>query len=316
MRQRCAVHLLTFALLGGVLATAPAGAQTRYDYGGGRSGSAGAGEGGFFAELEGGLANPRDADNVVAAVGPNVIIPEWDDDLALRLGLGWQFGDGSRIVLGGWHFETDQDAEGSGPADAFEFPIGPTSGSSFDVTTEVEARTIDAAWIIPQEVSDAFSMEWSAGLRWAYFEETTDGAYVTTGGTRAVDKSNEGDMLGARVAGRAAYRLGSFSASAGVGLSLLDGEIESRSSLTPQPPATVPFELTDDSRSGTILDLDVRATWYGVDDRLGLWLGWEQQVWEDIAADLARNLPGSGVPARDRDTVRFSWVKLGVSFRF
>ena len=111
-----------------------------------------------------------------------------------------------------------------------------------------------------------------------------------------------------------------FSASVGVGLSALDGELEARSSLTEStglPPAgTVPVLLIDDSRAGTILDLDVNAAWHSSGDGFSVWLGWEQQVWEDIAADLTRNLPGSNVPSRERDSVTFSWFKVGASYRF
>ena len=138
------------------------------------------------------------------------------------------------------------------------------------------------------------------GLRYASFEETTDGAYCTTtaadcagpppNGIRTVDKSLQGDMLGAKLAGRGTYRIRPFSASVGVGYSALDGELEARSSLTP-PAGTVPVLLI-------------------------VWLGWEQQVWEDIAADLTRNLPDSDVPSRERDSVTFSWFKVGVSYRF
>ena len=110
--------------------------------------------------------------------------------------------------------------------------------------------------------------------------------------------------------------MGSISASVGLGLSALDGELDARSSLTPQPADTVPVLLIDDSRSGTILDLDVNAAWHSSDDSFSVWLGWEQQMWEDIAADLTRNPPGSSVPSRERDSVTFSWFKVGVSYRF
>jgi len=86
--------------------------------------------------------------------------------------------------------------------------------------------------------------------------------------------------------------------------------------LTPQPAGTAPLILTDDSRSGSILETDVRAAWHGAGDSVSVWIGWEQQKWEDIAADLARNLPDSEVISRDRDSVTFSWVKGGVSYRF
>ena len=209
--------------------------------------------------------------------------------------------------------ETDQSAAGIG---SFSFPIGPISGFEFDVTTEIQASTVDATWAFMHEVNESFGMEWSVGLRSASFEETTDGFYGTTSGTLGVAKLNEGTMFGAKAAGRATYRFGSFSASGGVGLSLLNGEIEARSSLTPVQPGTIPLGLTDDSRSGTILDFEVRGAWHNDSDTLSVWIGWEEQVWEDIAADLARNLPGSDVIARERDSVTFSWAKLGIAFVF
>jgi hypothetical protein len=301
---------VVLVLAGASLAWGTASGQPRYNYGGR---SYAGGEGGFVVSLEAGLANPRDTDNVVAAAGPNVVIPQWDDELAGRLGVGYIFGNGSTLGLAVWGYTTDQSEAGVG---AFEFPIGPTDGFSFDVKTEIKARTVDVSWAVPHEVADAFEMEWSVGLRYAGFEETTDGMYGTTGGPRVAAKSNQGDMLGARIGGRGRYRVGSFSLGAGLGLSLLDGEIEASSSLTPQPAGTSPLVLTDDSRSGSILDVDVRAAWHGVGDALSLWVGWEQQKWQDIAADLARNLPGSSLISRDRDSVTFSWVKAGVSYRF
>jgi len=300
---------LTLVLAGALLAWGTATAQSRYNYGG----SSYAGEEGFVVFLEAGLANPRDTDNVVAAVGPNVVIPEWDDDFAGRIGFGYEFGNGSTLGLAIWNFETDQDEAGVG---SFEFPIGPTDGFSFDVTTEIQASTVDLSWAVAHEVTDAFQMQWSAGLRYADFEETTAGLYGTNGGPRVGAKSNQGDMIGARLGGRGSYRVGSFSIGGGIGISLLDGEIEAASSLTPQPAGTAPLILTDDSRSGSILDVDVRAAWHAAGDSVSVWIGWEQQEWEDIAADLARNLPDSEVISRDRDSVSFSWVKGGVSYRF
>jgi hypothetical protein len=286
-------------------------AQTRYDYGGG--GGYASGDGGFLLQFEAGIANPRNTDNIVAAQGPNVIIPEWDDEFAGRLGLGYQFPGGNTLLFSFWGFDTDQSAAATG---SFEFPIGPTNGFGFDVKTEVEAGTAEASWIVPHELSDEFGMEWSLGLRYAGYEETTGGVYSTIDGTLDVAKSIESDMIGARGAARAIYRRGSLSGSASLGLSFLSGEIKVSESLTPQPAGTSPLKLTDDSRSGSILELDVRGTWHHANERLSVWIGWEQQDWDDIAADLARNLPGNEVVARSRDSVTFSWLKAGVSYRF
>jgi hypothetical protein len=300
-----ALAIATVALLGGT-----AEAQPRYDYGGTPYGSDDAG---FLVVVEAGVASPRNTDNIVAASGPNVVIPEWDEEFAGRIGFGYRFASGNKVLVSFWGFEAEQDEAGIG---SFAFPIGPTNGFEFDVTTEVKASTAEAAWAFAHGVTESFGMEWSIGLRYADFEETTDGSYGTTSGTLAVAKSIESDMLGAKVGARATYRLRRYSASAGVGLSLLDGEIEAGSSLTPQPPGTFAQALTDDSRSGTILDLDVRAAWHDSNDNLSVWIGWEEQVWRDIAADLARNLPNSDVISRGRDSVTFSWAKVGVSFVF
>ncbi len=318
MHNRNCIALITISIA--LLLCGTSAAQTRYDYGR----SSYEPEDGFIVFLEAGLANPRNTDNIVAASGPNVVIPQWDEEFAGRLGFGYQWSNNSKLVFSVWSLSAEQSAADSLPTAAFEFPIGPTSGSSFDVTTEVSGLTADVAWGVTHEPTDAFSLEWSVGLRYASFEEITDGTYCTSAtaapcaanGTRTVDKRLQGDMLGAKVAGRGTYRMGSISASVGLGLSALDGELDARSSLTPQPAGTVPVLLIDDSRSGTILDLDVNGAWHSSDDSFSVWLGWEQQEWEDIAADLTRNLPGSNIPSRERDSVTFSWFKVGVSYRF
>lgn len=308
MRRRllsATLALVTAALLGGASA-----AQTRYNYGGSAYAS---GDEGLLVFVEAGVANPRNTDNIVAAAGPNVIIPEWDDEFAGRLGVGYRFGGGKKVVVSFWGFEADQSEAQSG---SFDFPIGPTSGFSFDVTTKIEARSAEAAWVIPHSLSDAVSVDWSIGLKYAGFEETTDGGYGTTSGPLDVDKSLKGTMIGARAATGLTYRRGSLSAGGGVGLSMLSGEIEASSSLTPQPVGTAPLMLSDDSRSGTILDLDLRGAWHNSSDDVSVWIGWEQQVWEDIAADLARDLPDSDVVSRARDSVTFSWFKVGIAYEF
>ena len=301
-----------FVALTVLLICSTTAAQTRYNYGKSTHGR----EGGFIVSVEAGPANPRNTDNIVAASGPNVVIPQWDDEFAGRLGFGYQWSNGNKLMLSVWNLSAEQSAAGDSSPAAFFFPIGPAIGSSFNVTTEVSGLTTDVAWGVTHEPTDAFSLEWSVGLRYASFEETTDGRYGTLDVTRTVDKSLQGDMLGAKLAGRGTYRMGSFSASVGMGLSALDGELEARASLTPQPQDTIAVRLIDDSRSGTILDFDLNAAWHSPDDSFSIWLGWEQQVWEDIAADLTRNLPDSNVPSRERDSVTFSWFKVGVSYRF
>ena len=74
--------------------------------------------------------------------------------------------------------------------------------------------------------------------------------------------------------------------------------------------------LKDDGRSGSIRELDLALVWHSSSDTVRVWLGWEQQVWEDIAADLMRNFPGTVAVLRERDSVTFSGYKLGVRVLF
>ena len=114
-----------------------------YDYG--KSAGHGGGDGGFILVVEGLVANARNADNVVATVDSGgvlfPIIPPWDDDPAGRIGLGYRFATGEQVMVTVWGFETSVDAAGSG---SFELPIGPASGSAYDVTSKITARTVDA----------------------------------------------------------------------------------------------------------------------------------------------------------------------------
>jgi len=294
-------------------------ALAQYDYGGGRSsGSSASSDGGFVLFLEGGLFNPRNADNVVASVDSGgvyrQVIPTWDDTFAGRIGLGYRLPGGHKIMLAVWGFTGEAKGAESGPS--FEFPIGPTTGNAFDITTEIEAGTADLYWEIPQHVTDRFSMDWALGVRYARFEETADGTYVDGASSYDAAKSNKGTMIGGRAAGRARYKVGQFSAAVGVGMSFLDGELESKSSLDPKPSEAVDFELTDTGRSGTIFDFDVTGAWHSANDLVMVTIGWEQAVWEDIASDLTRNLPGTENLLRDRDSVTFSGYKIGVHFQF
>lgn len=295
-----------------VLLVPTAVAAQSYDYGGG-GGFYGSGQSGFTVAIEAGVANPRNTDNVVAAAGPNVVIPTWDDDFAGRLGLRYGFSGGQQIEFRAWSFQTDQSSEGLG---SFEFPIGPVDGFSYSVKTEIEVMSTDLSWGVGHQFGENFTLEWFLGLAYADFQESTAGIYGTTGGSLLPYKSNEASMLGARTSSRAGYRRGNLSGEVGFAIAMLDGEIEASSSLTPQPGGTTALYLKDDSRSGTVFEMDVRGTWHASNDRLKLWLGWERQNWDDIAADLARNLPGSAVITRDRDSVGFSWIKLGGSYRF
>lgn len=307
-----------------VLACGVGAANAQYDYGKGRYERDG--EPGIFLLLEGGLANPRNTDNVVAATSGNVspIIPAWDDDPAGRIGIGYELASGDKISLTFWGFETDTRGTGTG---SFDFTIGPPfessgsilgdSGTDFDIKTEISAMTVDAAWGRTHAASRRIDLDWSAGLRYANYEEEAGGFYFD-GQPLDASKSNEGEMIGARLALRGTYRLTYLSFGAGVGFSFLDGELTASSGLKRASVSQQEgfAELKDDGRSGQIREFDIVASWHGANDRVRISLGWEQSTWEGIADDLMRNLPGTVVTLRDRDSVVFSGYKLGLLFRF
>ena len=211
-------------------------------------------------------------------------------------------------------------------------PMPPVVGDNgspgfFDITTEIKARTADLAWSRLHEVDDSFQLEWQASLRFASFEQTMDGTYdeAATGPgdvSYAANKRLEGDMVGLRIGVHGTYRfLERFSAGAGLGLTVLDGELSAESSLTPNGTMNMGDPgsfagIEDDGRSGNIRDLEIRASWHSLDDTYRIWLGWEQSTWEEIGADLLRNYPGTTAPLRDRESVTFSAYKVGLSFLF
>lgn len=328
-------------------------AQYKYRYGsyGASSGT----ESGVYVRLEAAATNPRNTDAVVATTetiadfggGFNVqtpVIPGWDDDIAGRIAVGYAWAGGNRIEASYWGYDTDTVTGGNGPAGGFtHFAIGPPiltggdyvgdSGSpgSYNIATEISASTADAAWIRAHAFTEHFTMEWSLGLRYATYEETSSGFYDEAAiggpgfGQNQFDaaKSNEGEMIGARAAVRGQFSLTErVRLYGGLGFSFLDGELKAGSSLSPSGSAnsttqpTAVRTLTDDSRSGAIRDFEVGVTWLFSGDRLQLSFGWEQSDWEDIAADLMRNFPGTAAPLADRNSVVFSGYKLGVQFRF
>jgi len=176
-------------------------------------------------------------------------------------------------------------------------------------------------------VAEKFDLEWSAGLRYARFEETSEAFYdeapaPTFENSYLASKSNESEMVGVRLglAGRYMF-FPSFSLGAGVAVSFLDGKIDASSGLLPtgadnsdlRPSLSV---LEDDSRSGRITEVDFRVNWHHSSGKYVVWAGWEQSDWDDISADLMRNFPGTVAPLRDRDSVTFSGYKVGVRVRF
>lgn len=347
MIRRIGLVLIAVTVL---LACATQTAEARYRYG--QYSSQGAGQPGFFAFLEGMRANPRNADTIVVtqeSLGGSVntvtpIVPPWSDEFAGRLGAGYGWGEGNKVVLSAWGFNTDQSSAGDGPGGGItHFAIGPpirvgtgyvgnnASPGSYHMTTEINAGTADLAYVREHVVGEQFKLEWSAGLRYASFEESMRGGYDQAASTDGAygnnsflaTKSNEGEMFGVRLALRGSYRFAkSFSLDAGLGLSFLDGELRGSSSLVPDgtlnsgttPAATI--EITDDSRSGDVRDLDLTVSWYTVGEAVRIWLGWEQQIWEGITTDSVRNLPGTTAVLRDRDSVTISGYKLGVFVRF
>jgi hypothetical protein len=317
-------------------------AQAQYNYGGG-SGAYGGGDEdpGFFIRLETILANPRNTDLVLATAeggqSTTPLIPDWDDEASGRFAFGYRWASGNTFTLTAWNFDTDLTTGGSGPAGgALLFAIGPPvpdgSGGyigdrgapgTFAITSEIEAQTVDAAWSRDHTLSEDFSMEWSVGIRFAQFEETESGSYGQVEGLApsqsvVVAKSNAGDMFGVRFSARGTYAFTeSWSFTGSLAISMLDGEIESTASMTaPAPFGQNAFSLTDDSRSGSTRDVDLALVWGSGTGKVKLWFGWEQAFWDEIAADLARNFPGTAAPLAPRDSVTFSGYKLGIQYNF
>lgn len=342
-RFRTAPLFALFALFAstlGLLGASTAHAQYGYGYGG-------LDKAGFFVQLEASLANPRNTDAVVAitedASGTTSVLPDWDDETAGRVGLGYRWTGGNKLLLSAWSFDAEQRATGGATAGGTtHFTIGPPipdgSGGylgnlgrpgTFDILTELEAETLDLAWSHSFEAGDALSFEWSVGLRAAAFEEVMSGTYGDAVGFDAgagplvASKTNEVDMVGLRSALQGTYRLtGQLALRASLGLSMLDGEVTARSGLTAGgtvgggsvgPSSSV---VEDDGRSGTIRDLDAALVWTTPNSGFSVWLGWEQSEWEEIAADLLRNFPGSTALLRERDSATFSGYRLGLSFTF
>ncbi len=336
-----------------LITAAESTAAARYRYG--RSYSSGE-QAGVVVAVEGGLVNLRNADLVyatseslqVAAGGLNQVtplIPGAEDDFSARLAVGYQFANGNRLRFSVWSYSTSTSGSADGPlSGALHYAIGPPialgggsfagdSGSPghFNLMTDSDAATADVTFGRSHELGDEFRMEWSTGIRYARFEESTSGFYddsvliaTTHGDNRyAVAKSIEGDMIGARVAARGSYFFTpSFSVSTGIGFALLDGEITASSGLTPtgsmntltQPSSRA--TVKDDGRSGHTTEFDTRLTWHSTDDRLRVWLGWEQQEWSGIVRDDLRNFPGTATPSGARDSVVFSGYRVGISYRF
>jgi hypothetical protein len=331
--------------LGALALLGTTAAHAQYQYGGQYGGGD---KSGFVVLVESSMANPRNTDAVVAITesplgGTTSVLPDWDDEFAGTFGVGYQWPSGNKLMVSLWGFEADQQATGGAAAGGTtHFTIGPpiADGSggyvgnrgmpgTFDIKTELDARTLDIAFSRQFEAGDGFEIEWSVGLRVATFEETQSGTYGDAlgfdpgAGPIVVFKKNETDMLGLRGAVGATYRLsGSLALRASMGLSMLDGEVTAQSGLTAGgtvgSAAVGPSssQVEDDGRSGTIRELDAALVWTAPIDGLSIWLGWGQSEWEEIAADLMRNFPGSTALLRERDSATFSAYKLGISYNF
>lgn len=317
-------------------------AQARYRYGN----IASTERQGAFIFVEGILTNPRNTDAVVATMqSPTelvTVLPDWEDEVAGRIGVGYRWANGNALSGVYWSYTADQTASGSGPADGSTyFAIGPpiptASGyignqgtpGSFDVQTELEAKTMDLLWSRRLDLGSDFVLDVSAGLRSASFEETLTGSYDQVdgfdpdSGALLADKRNESTMIGLRFAGRGVYNFTDrWSLSGSLGFSFLDGEIESHSTLTPTGtaggvgvlPNTV--AIKDDGRSGSIVDADIVLAWQSSSGTIRVYGGWEQSIWDGVVTDLVRNFPGTIAPLRERDSITFSGYKLGLGFRF
>lgn len=337
------------SLLAIVVCCAPAAAYD-YNYGSTK-------DDGFFVFLDGVLATPGGLDqvvgtNVAANSAPQTsrdVKADWGAGTALRGGAGYQWATGGKVEVSFWMFDDDETIGADGPTDGFmNFAIGPAvyyqgyPSLNFgvpgraDFTTEVEASLIDVTFAHEQDLNDVFSMEWNVGVRFATFEENYSGSYdlcASTGcsagyglvpGDLSFDaaKSNESDMAGLRAGVRGRYRVSErFAITSGLSFSLLNGEVESRSTLIPTgignsiDPPSIGFE-EDTDRTGEIRELDLAAEIHIVPDRVRLSIGYEHSVWDEVGSDLLRNPPGLLAVLRPRDRISFSGVRLGVWARF
>ena len=134
-------------------------------------------------------------------------------------------------------------------------------------------------------------------------------------------------MFGILVGARGRYWFGRdrFALTGAAVLSGLTGKITSSSGLTPSGTLNGPQGLDEagslmvvenDSRTGTILDLDLAFEWYAVRDLLRISLGYEFSAWNGIVNDQVRNPPGLLTPNSERNDISFSGARLGFWIRF
>ncbi len=282
---------------------------------------------------------------------------DWGSGVAGKFGVGYRWG-ASSISVSYWQFSDDESLRADGPnGGEMQWTIGPASYFNYygvyypiytfatpghvDFKAELDAATFDVDFKHAVPVGDLFDLEWSVGLRYATFEEKIEGVYdvcATTGcqgvyggppfnllfGDARFDarKTNEGDMFGVKAGiGGTYFATDSLAIASQISFSVMTGEVESRSGLTPSglvnsiDPPTLAVR-TDDARTGNIGEIDVGLRWYLAGDRVWLSLGYRHAFWDDIAADLLRNTPGILTANRDRDKVTFSGPYLGLRWNF
>jgi hypothetical protein len=334
-------------LIAGAVASMPANAEPKE---------------GWFVLLEGINTQVVDASQTTGTVltegdpGGDPSIPDrfdhqfvdWDTDIGGRLGFGKQWGNGNKLTISYWTFDSDEDGSlDLATVDGFYSPFdyyyyygyggsaaardravlgigGPfVSFSRFDAN--VDATSIDLDFAHVHSITDQFDFEWSLGVKFADFEDTTrvESGYTYTD-TYGVANDyflhetahNESDMWGFKAGVRGAYNFGErFSLTAGLGVGKLIGEVESTSAVgITTPTGTIHiFEdiASDDNRSGTITDYDIMGVIH-IGEHFDVGIGYEHSTWQGIATDLMRahwELPS-------RDDVGFTGWKLGLKFRF
>jgi hypothetical protein len=318
----------------------------------------GSDEQGFFLFLDAALAQPSDTDMVVGefvtAAGATQtsgrVAPDWGAGLSARVGGGYRWATGGALSVSFWGYDDDESFAADGPAGGFlNFAIGPATyydgypvfnfgiPGSAAFKAKIEASTIDVAFSQTQELSDILSMEWSVGLRYASYEDGVTGTYDLCASTGcdagygyapgevafAAERTTKSDMFGVRAGVRGKYSISErVAVRSGLALSLLTGDTNSRSGLTPTGTLNALFDsptslVADESnRSGRIIDLDVGMEFDLVQDLLRMSLAYEHSVWDGVPRDLARNPPGVLTVLDPRDQVTFSGVRLGLWVRF
>jgi len=282
---------------------------------------------------------------------------DWSEEWSGRIEFGYRWANGSSIAARYWQYENDTRATGSGSGYSgyTNFAIGPpiyyydtpyygtgAAVGGWDIAGKIEAQTLDVTWGREHRFGDTWAIDWALGLRYANFEETLSGFYDAYGAgnyyaglySYGAERFNQGEMLGFKAAVGGEYSLSKYlSIDSSLGFSLLDGEVTGTSSITPVGPCVTgnvfdcpflgldlpssSFARTDDDRSGSILDFDVRLVVKIIDDRYRFWFGYEHHRWDGLPDDLTRNGgTGNFVTLRRRDEVAFSGWKFGVGFLF